>query len=164
MLENKEKKLNLLILEKTKMLGLDKVTLTLANNNQLILNSCEIDEDLFVKILFKNYVCYINEYKSVTIEIDYKKELDTIKAFNKCVENNDFEKAFEIYNYNYTIHVLLCNTYINNLYLNSLYNSNNSFEDKNLTNVNEKISLIENYSFIQEKKNNTKVLQRVSTR
>ena len=158
-----EKKLKLLLNNQSENYSLGKAFMTLSRNNVFLLNQCEIDENNFNYILFKNYIYFLNSKKEIKFENFFSKNQDIMKTiineFNNHIKNNDFEGALKIYENSYPIYELLCFIYIKNLNKNEIEKINQV--PNNLTNnIYEKISLLQNTD-LSFKRNNNKKLEKI---
>jgi len=150
-----EKILNFRLREKLEQYGFEKTFKTLSYTNQLLLNSCNVNENDFNYILIKNYLFFLNGNNNSFFEKLSDNDKDIIKNFNKFINNNDFEGALDIYMNNYVIHQLLCLVYMKNISKTESEKINELSEDV-INDVYTKINLIKNadLSFKRNKNNN----------
>lgn len=142
--------------------GFDKALSLFTFKNKLLLTSCDIDENLFNKILFKNYIFYINnQYQNNTYKLPNNDD-ETITMFNYYIENNNFKEAFNIFENSNTVYQTLCILYVNDINK-SDFTKINKIKDENINDVYDKLSILNNLN-LTFKRDNIKIYQKVSTR
>ena len=159
---NKEKKLKLKLIEKVEESDISKIFYILAIKNQLLLNSCNINENEFNKILFKNYIYFLNTNKKFNIEKLAELDKETINIFKTNIENNNFEEALQIFLNNSIIYQYLCALYVKDINASEIHKINR-IEDQNLTNVYQKLQIINGMNLTYQP-NNIKIYQKISSK
>jgi len=156
-----ENKLKLFLTNSYLEYGVNKAYDYLTFRNQLLLNSCNIDENNFNYILFKNYIFFLSKHNLDLYFYLYTlpvKDREVIEIFNKCINNNDFKGALKLYSRSFFIHELLCSAYIKNLPIGELEKINNVHKDK-VDDIYNKINILKNtdLSFVREQEKNIKL-------
>jgi len=143
--------------------GLNNTFISLMYRNQLLLNSCKIDEKSFNYILLKNYVLFLNNGNNLRYKNASEKDLIIINEFNEFINNNLFKEALSLYQKYYIIYQLLCSAYIKYLYKTESDKIDLIPDDK-IDDVFKKITTLKDMdlSFRREKEKNIKI--RVSNR
>jgi len=142
--------------------GFSQTVYLLAIKNQLLLNSCDIDDNLFNKILLKNYIYFLNSANKLNFDSLSYNTKQLIDSFNSLIEKNEFDKAYNIYSNNDTIYNLLCGIYVKGSHKTEAYKIS-KIDDKNIETVYEKLSLLENANLNFEKEK-VKIYQKTSNR
>ena len=144
-----EKKLKLSLRTICEKYGFNKAFISLSYTNQFLLNKCNIDENDFNYILFKNYILTLSN----TINL----------IFNQYIVNNDIENALCLYENNYTIYQLLCLSYIKNL-SKSEHDKIMQLPETTIKETEEKIKLLQNMDLSFKKAEKTYTKQVASAR
>ena len=111
--EVNEQQLKLNLIKYIEEYGFNKALYLLSIKNKLLLNSCNIDDNSFNQILFKNYIFHTNN-KNEQIDLHItNNDQETINMFKSSIDNNNFEEAFKIFGNNYVVYQLLCILYMN---------------------------------------------------
>lgn len=160
--ENNEKKLKSIFINNANGYNFTEKVYFLAIKNQLLLASCNMNENEFNRVLFKNYIYFLNDSFKANIDALYENNKDDIEIFNTCIENNKFEEAFNIFTNNNAIYQLLCIIYIKDLHKSEKYKASRIAINK-IDNVSEKISLLKNTD-LRVKREKIKVYQKYSAK
>lgn len=160
--ENNEKKLKSIFINNANGYSFTEKVYFLAIKNQLLLASCNMDENEFNQVLFKNYIYFLNDSFKANIDALYQNNKEAIETFNSCIENNNFEEAFNIFANNNAIYQLLCIIYIKDLHKSEKYKASRIAISK-IDDVSEKISLLKNTD-LRVKRANVKVRQNYSAK
>lgn len=158
-----EKKLKSVLNNSNLEYGLTKTYDYLAFRNQLLLKSCNIDENEFSYILFRNYIYFLNNASNFNLDKLSERDKDTIEEFNKLINSNDFIGAMEMYSDNFLIHELLCNAYIKNLQKTELDKINGVCDSK-VEDIFNKISILKNTDLTFNRETPKKIKVNVSNR
>lgn len=159
---NNENKLKLRLNEIVKEYNVNKAYSFLAIHNQLMLISCNIDENEFYHILFKNYIYFLNSNQTLNLEKLPKEYQNKINDFNYYIENANIEEAFNIFSSTNVIYQLLCSLYIKNLNK-SEDEKLNEIPNEKLNNAFSQLSLLENAT-LNIKREKIKVYQKISSK
>lgn len=143
--------------------GINNAFISLMYKNQLLLNSCNIDEKSFNYILLRNYVFFLNNENDLTFKNASERDTKIINNFNHYIENNSIKKALELYQNHYIIYQLLCSAYMKNLYKTESEKIGLIPDDK-IDTVYKKVKTLKNkdLSFVREQEKNIKT--RISNR
>lgn len=95
--------------------GVEKTYLFLSTNNQILLNSCNIDENEFNQILFKNYMLSPEGLDNINMERLSEQEKTSVNMFKATMRCNNFDSAFYIFSNKRIVYQLLCMLYVNDL-------------------------------------------------
>jgi len=160
--ENNEKELKSKLIETINLYGSNKALYLLTVKNQLLLNSCGIDENTFNNILFKNYILCLNNTDNICTFSLSKKDTEKVNTFNEQILLNNIDKAFNIFSKNYIVYQLLCHVYFNNINKKN-FEKINGIHDKDIDSVYDRIMLLNNAN-LAFKREEIKVRQRVSSK
>lgn len=155
---NQETKLKLYLINKYEELGLDKTYLILAFRNQLLLNSCNIDENKFNYILLKNYIYFLNSKNNINFNNIQDKNKEMLIEFNNNIYNNDFAEALNLYEENVYLYEVLCSVYLKNLSKSEAEKINNIPQEK-IDDVYKKISLLQETNLTFKRNNKIKIMK-----
>lgn len=155
--DNNEKKLKYNLLNNIDNAGFNKALKSFMYRNVILLNKCDIDDVSFFNILTKNYTLYL-------YSANKKIDLSLIDEFNKCIINNDFNKAYDMYKNNTLVYEVLCITYMKGLDK-SLNDKIDVIDSRKINEVANKISLLDN-TVLEDNKTSkkTKVYHKISNR
>lgn len=95
--------------------GVEKTYLFLSTNNQILLNACNINENEFNQILFKNYMLSTDGLDNINMERLSEQERISIRMFKTAMRCNNFDSAFYIFSNKRIVYQLLCMLYVNDL-------------------------------------------------
>jgi len=157
-----ERKLKSIFIKNANGYNLSEKLYFLAIKNQLLLASCDMDENTFNQMLFRNYIYFLNDSYRANLDALYSNNRESFKIFNTCIENNNFEEAFNIFANNNAIYQLLCFIYIKDLYKNEKYKASR-VASANINDVAEKFSLLRNAD-LSVKREKVRILQNVSAK
>jgi len=152
--DKKEIKLKSKLMNLCEEYNTNKAFISLAINNQLLLNSCNIDENEFNQILFKNYILHANFFTPTFIENLKENELELLNTFNCYVMDNNFDEAFKIFANNNIIYQLLCKLYITDLVKTEKLSNIN---ERNIDSIYKRILLLKNTNLTFERESKLKI-------
>ena len=162
-----EKKLKLSLRTICEKYGFNKAFISLSYTNQFLLNKCNIDENDFNYILFKNYILTLSNTINLNSLLNDSSltndEIVDILIFNQYIVNNDIENALCLYENNYTIYQLLCLSYIKNL-SKSEHDKIMQLPETTIKETEEKIKLLQNMDLSFKKAEKTYTKQVASAR
>ena len=154
--DNNEKKLKYNLLNNINDAGFNKALKSFMYRNVILLNKCDIDDISFFNILVKNYTLYL-------YSANKKIDLSLVSEFNKCIINNDYNKAYDMYKNNNLVYEVLCFTYMKGLDK-SLKEKIDSIDSRKINEVSSKIKLLNNTILEDKTSENVKVYQKTSNR
>ena len=154
--DNNEKKLKYNLLNNINNAGFNKALKSFMYRNVILLNKCDIDDISFFNILVKNYTLYL-------YSANKKIDLSLVSEFNKCIINNDYNKAYDMYKNNNLVYEVLCITYMKGLDK-SLKEKIDSIDSRKINEVSSKIKLLNNTVLEDKTSENVKVYQKTSNR
>ncbi len=154
--DNKEKNLKYNLLNNINNAGFNKALKSFMYRNVILLNKCDIDDISFFNILVKNYTLYL-------YSANKKIDLSLVSEFNKCIINNDYNKAYDMYKSNNLVYEALCITYMKSLDK-SLKEKIDSIDSRKINEVSSKIKLLNNTVLEDKTSENVKVYQKTSNR
>lgn len=154
--DNKEKNLKYNLLNNINNAGFNKALKSFMYRNVILLNKCDIDDISFFNILVKNYTLYL-------YSANKKIDLSLVSEFNKCIVNNDYNKAYDMYKSNNLVYEALCITYMKSLDK-SLKEKIDSIDSRKINEVSSKIKLLNNTVLEDKTSENVKVYQKTSNR
>lgn len=155
--DNNEKKLKYNLLTNIDNAGFNKALKSFMYRNVILLNKCDIDDISFFNILVKNYILYL-------YSANKKIDLSLIDEFNKCIINNNFNKAYDMYKNNNLVYEALCIIYMKGLDKSSS-DKIDVIDSRKINEVTNKIVLLNN-TILEETKTskNTKIYQKISNK
>lgn len=154
--DNNEKKLKYNLLNNINDAGFNKTLKSFMYRNVILLNKCDIDDISFFNILVKNYTLYL-------YSANKKIDLSLVSEFNKCISNNDYNKAYDMYKNNNLVYEVLCITYMKGLDK-SLKEKIDSIDSRKINEVSSKIKLLNSTILEDKTSENVKVYQKTSNR
>lgn len=154
--DNNEKKLKYNLLNNINDAGFNKTLKSFMYRNVILLNKCDIDDISFFNILVKNYALYL-------YSANKKIDLSLVSEFNKCIINNDYNKAYDMYKNNNLVYEVLCITYMKGLDK-SLKEKIDSIDSRKINEVSSKIKLLNSTILEDKTSENVKVYQKTSNR
>lgn len=134
----------------------------LAYTNDLLLRNLNIDENGFKHILFKNYIMSLGHEKAKIEELGENSN-ETISLFNESIKINDFDLANNLYDNNFIVHAILCNSYIKNLFKDEQELAY-SIPIEKVNSVYEKLMILERKNLASLRKEDVKIKRKVSER
>lgn len=159
----KEAKFKSILIDILNKDGIEYALRTLLFKNRLILAKLDISEGEFNYILFKNYVLFSNNDKNVLNKNNLsKRDIESINLFDSYLNSNNVNEAFNAFNNNSILFMLLGNAYVKSL---SEDNASlvNGIKDEKVNAVYNTIKVL-NKSKLSVDYSNQKVYQRVSSR
>lgn len=154
--DNKEKKLKNILFDRIVEAGLNKTVNMFIYRNVLTLTKCNIDDISFFNILTRSYI--LNQYNE-----NNKEDFSMISEFNNMVNNNDYTSAFDMFLNNNTVYETLCLNYMNNVATTNR-DKVNSINSKNINEVYNKLTLLNNTKLENKKQLVHTKKQKVSER
>lgn len=154
--DNNEKKLKYNLLNNINNAGFNKALKSFMYRNVILLNKCDIDDISFFNFLVKNYTLYL-------YSANKKIDLSLVSEFNKCIINNDYNKAYDMYKNNNLVYEVLCITYMKGLDK-PLKEKIDSIDSRKINEVSSKIKLLNNTVLEDKTSENVKVYQKTSNR
>lgn len=138
--------------------GVEKTYLFLSINNQILLNSCDIDENEFNQILFKNYMLSPEGLDNINMERLSEQEKTSINMFKATMRCNNFDSAFYIFSSRRIVYQLLCMLYVSDL------SKNEKVDNKHFNNegVIQRIVYLKSKDLSFHREKDIKVRQKVS--
>lgn len=143
--------------------GADYALRTLIFKNRLLLAKLDISEGEFNYILFKNYILFSNNEKNVLNKSHLtKRDINSIELFDSYLNSNNVSEAFNTFNNNSILFMLLGNAYVKSLNEDNV-SLVNGIKDEKVNAVYNTIRVL-NKSKLSVDYSNQKVYQRVSSR
>lgn len=134
----------------------------LAYTNDLLLRNLNIDENTFKHILFRNYIMSVGYEVGKVMELGEESN-KVIGLFNESIKANDFDLANSLYDNNFIVHAILCNTYIKNL-LKDEQALAYSVPIEKVNSVYEKLMILDRKNLTSLKKEDVKIKRKISER
>lgn len=134
----------------------------LTYTNDLLLRNLSIDENNFKHLLFKNYILSLDHEKERIDELS-KGNNSVIELFNESIKSNNFDFANDLYNNNFIVHAVLCNSYIKRLFKDEQELAY-SVPIEKVNSVYEKLMILERKNLTSLKKEDVKIKRKVSER